>query len=112
MNIKTYEFEYDNGAATATLKVDLDIFKEDMAKELLDFFGWNYDDKTIIDDLLKKYGMQVISVASSENLSVYGVKRWFSVNEGFIPLDGSQGIELINVDLYEFDEDLLEITIS
>ena len=111
-NIKTYEFDYNYGEAEAILKVDLDVFKEDMAKELLDFFGWEYDDETIIDDLLKKYAMKAISVATSEYLNEYGVKRWFAEQEGFIALDGSQGIELILVSMYEFDDELLEVTIS
>lgn len=112
MNIKTYEFDYNFGEAEATLEVDLDIFTEDKAEFLLDFFRWEYNKDTIIDDLLKKYAMKIISVSTSENLNEDGVKRWFAEEEGFIKIDGSQGVELILVSGYEFDEELLEVTVS
>ena len=112
MNIKHYEFDYDFGNAEATLKVDLDIFTEETAKLLLDFFGWRYDDETVIDDLLKKYAMKAISVSTAENLNEFGVKNWFAEQEGFLALDGSQGLELILVSGYEFDDELLEVTVS
>jgi len=112
MNIKHYEFDYNFGDAEANFKVDLDTFTKETAKLLLDFFGWRYDKETIIDDLLKKYAMKAISVSTSENLNESGVKNWFAEQEGFLALDGSQGIELILVSGYEFDDEYLEVTVS
>ena len=110
MAIKTYEFDYNIGEAFAEFKVDTEKFTKETAKLLLDFFGWNYEEDTIIDDLLKKYAMKAISVATSNSYNEFGVKRWFEEQEGFLALDGSQGIELIHISEYEFDADLLEVT--
>lgn len=112
MNNKHYEFDYDFGNAEVTFKVDLDVFTEKTAKLLLDFFGWDYDEDTVIYDLLKKYAMKAISVSTAENLNEFGVKNWFAEQEGFLALDGSQGIELILVSGYEFDDEYLEVTVS
>lgn len=112
MNIKTYDYDYGTGDAEVTFKIDLDIFTNETAILLLDFFGWNYDEETIIDDLMKRYALTAISVATANNFNEYGVKGWFGEAEGYLALDGSQGIELISVSGYEFDEYLLDLTVT
>ena len=75
---------------------------------MLEFFTWNYDeDGNPIEELMKKYAIKAIEVATAENFKTYGVTSWFDETEGFLALDGSQGIELTNVCMYEFDEDSL-----
>lgn len=90
-------------------------FKAEDAKLLLEFFSWDYDEEANpIDELMKKYAITAIEVATAENLNEYGVKCWFEKSEGFLALDGSAGIELKLVESYDFDEDdlSLEKTIS
>lgn len=110
--IKEYTFNYDMFEATAFFIVDTEKFKSEDAKILLEFFTWNYDENADpIDELMKKYAIQAIKIATAENYNDYGVKCWFEENEGFPKIDGSIGIELISVEQYEFDEDKLSVEI-
>lgn len=110
MAIIIYDFNYNFHEAYATFEVDNEKLTEENAKMMLEFFTWNYDeDGNPIEELMKKYGMKAIEVASAERYNTYGVKEWFEDTEGFLALDGSQGIELTNVCMYEFDEDLLSL---
>lgn len=108
MKIK-YEFNYKMYEAKAGFIVDTDIFKPEDAKEYLEFFSWDYDNENDpIEELMKKYAMRAIKVATAENCNEYMVKMWFAENDGFlIPIDGTKGIELIYVNEYEFDESCL-----
>ena len=111
--IKYYRFNYDFNIAEAYFKVDTNKFKEDSAKLLLEFFSWEFNEnENPIDELMKKYAMKAIKIATSEFCSEEGVKSWFSEQEGFISLDGSQGVELSFVSKYEFDENRLEMDIE
>lgn len=112
MNIKKYDYDYGTGDAEVTFKVNFDIFTKDKAVLLLDFFGWDYEEETVIDDLMKKYAIKAIEVSTANNYNEFGVKRWFKEQEGFLELDGSQGIELIHVAGYEFDDYLLDLSIT
>lgn len=107
MKIK-YEFNYKIYEATAGFIVDTDIFKPEDAKEYLEFFSWDYDDENDpIEELMKKYAMRAIKVATAKNYNEYGVKSWFEANEGYLPLDGTKGVELKYVAEYLFDESCL-----
>jgi hypothetical protein len=110
---REYKFIYNTYDANASFIVDTEIFKEEDAKELLEFFSWNYDkNANPIDELMKKYAIKAIWVATTENYNLYGVQSWFEEQEGFINVDGSQGVELTSVTEYEFDEDGLEVVVS
>ena len=110
MAIIIYDFKYNFHEAYATFRVDSEKLTEENAKLMLEFFIWDYDkDGNPIEELMKKYGMKAIEVATAESFNTYGVKEWFEESEGFLALDGSQGIELTNVTMYEFNEDLLTI---
>ena len=110
--IKTYEFTYNHYEGEAVFRVDTDKFKPEDAQVLLDFFTWKYDeDADPIDELMKKYAMQAIMTATSNSWNEQGVKKWFEEEEGMIAVDGSQGVELISVEGYEFNEDRLHVTI-
>jgi hypothetical protein len=107
-----YTFNYNSYDAEACFKVDTEKFKAEDAQLLLDFFSWNYDeDADPIDELMRKYAMKAIEIATAENLGEEGVRSWFSGQEGFIAIDGSQGVELNFVSPYEFDEDALNMEV-
>lgn len=112
--MKQYLFNYNWYRASACFEVSEKLTKE-MAKTALDFFTWQYDKSANpIDELLKKYALTAIEVATAEDFNEYGVKCWFEETEGFMAIDGSLGIELKVVDRYNFDEDdlIVEITES
>ena len=110
--IRHYTFNYNIYEAEAGFKVDTDKFKADDAKLLLEFFTWDYDEEADpIDELMKKYAIKAIWVATFENYNENGVKKWFAESEGLIALDGSQGVELNLVSAFEFDEELLDMEV-
>ena len=79
----------------------------------LDFFTWDYDEEADpIDELMKKYALKAIWVATANNYNLVGVQSWFKSEEGFIAVDGSQGVELCAISAYEFNEDSLDMDID
>lgn len=110
--IKKYYFDYDHNAS-CTLVVDTEVFTEDFARELLDFFTWDYDeDENPIDEYMKKLAVKCISLATFENYTAYGVIQEFNELEGFPKLDGTSGIILTQVNDYEFMDNSLYVKIS
>lgn len=110
--IRHYTFNYNTYDAKACFKVDTEKFKAEDAKLLLEFFTWEYDNEADpIDELMKKYAINAIFIATAENCNEEGVKSWFAKQEGFIAIDGSQGVELNLVSAYEFDEDALDMEV-
>ena len=111
--IKNYNFNYNNYDAEVCFSVDTDKFKSEDAKILLEFFTWIYDeDSEPIDELMKKYAIKAILIATAENYNESDVKRWFKEQEGFLSLDGSQGVELTYINPYYFNEEFLDIEIK
>lgn len=83
-----------------TLKVDRSIFTEQHAKATLDFFLWDYDDEEDpVTEVLKKYALQIMAVATEHNASSREevMRIWARSIEGYGPIDGTIGIDLINV---------------
>lgn len=110
--IKHYTFNYNIYEAEACFKVDTDIFTKEHAKETLEFFAWDYDKEADpIDEVMKKYAIECIRVATFNNFNVFGVKQDFKNKEGFCNIDGTMGIELNVISGYEFDEGSLAMTI-
>lgn len=110
--IKKFEFDY-NWDADASFEVDTDVFTPKMAKATLEFFTWDYDeDNDPVEEVMKKYAMQAIKVATFNSLNTQGVIRYFENNEGFARLDGSEGIKLLRVSGYEFYDQELTVEIS
>ena len=104
--IKHYTFNYNQYEAEACFKVDTERFKPEDAKLLLEFYCWRYDkDADPIDELMKKYAITAIRIATGENSNEQGVMSWFAEQEGLIAIDGSQGVELNLISSYEFDEE-------
>lgn len=111
MAIIDYTFNYNIYEAEACFKVDTEIFDKEMALATLNFFSWDWDKEADeIDEVLKKYAIKAIEYATFNNHNVFGVKRDFAEGEGFASVDGTKGIELMNVTGYEFDEDYFDIT--
>ena len=88
-------------------EVNLEKFTPEMAQETLDFFSWNYDQEgDPIEEVLKKYALQVFLVGGSH--SVAGVIiNWNE--EGFGPINGEIGILLTDYEQIEPDDEDIEI---
>jgi len=107
---KIYKFVYGIYEASAEFEVDHNIFTEDLAKCTLEFFTWNYNkENNPIDEVLIKYAMEVIKVATFNNFNIIGVIDYFNENEGFCKIDGSKGIKLFSVTEYKFEEEYLQL---
>lgn len=105
-NLKKYTFNYNSYEASASFEVDHDKFTAEEANATLNFFSWNYDKEADpVDEVLKKYAMKAIKLATFNSHNTYGVISDFKDEEGYAPVDGSFGIKLLDVEGYEFDED-------
>jgi len=112
MSIKHYTFNYNIYEAEACFKVDTEKFTEEMAKATLNFFTWDYDKEADpIDEVMKKYALEAIRVATFNDYNLHGVKDEFMSKEGFCKVDGSMGIELNKVQGYEFDVEELSMEV-
>jgi len=113
--IKNYKFNYDNDKAIVRFIVDTEKFTEEHAKETLDFFTLDYDeDNDIIDEVMKYYAFEVIKLSSNDifNRNVKHVINEFKGLEGYCNIDGSRGIELVEITPHNFDIYLLEVEIN
>jgi hypothetical protein len=110
--IKNYTFNYNIYEAEACFKVDTEKFDVEMANATLEFFTWDYDkDADPIDEVMKKYALEAIRIATFNNYNLNGVIDEFMNNEGYASVDGSMGISLNVVSGYEFDEDALSMEV-
>lgn len=110
--IKKFNFDYNTYEADALFEVDTEVFTAEMAKATLDFFTWDYDEENDpIEEVMKKYAIEAIRVATFNNFNAFGVEMEFRNKEGFGKIDGSIGIKLIRVNGYEFDDDCLEMEV-
>ena len=110
---KQYNFDYAFCRATVTFNIDTDVFTPEVAKATLQFYTWDYDEEADpVEEVLKKYALQAIETATSESLNTDGVKIIFEKFEGFCNVDGSNGIELVHVEEYEFNEEDLTLKVE
>lgn len=113
MAIKTYSFMYGFHEAIVTFEVDTDVFTPDLANETLQFFIWDYEKKADpIDEVMKKYAIQAIKCATFNSYNELGVISDFEETEGYYKIDGSNGIRLIDVSEFEFDESNLTMEVT
>lgn len=113
MAIKTFKFIYGFHDAEAVFEVDTKVFTADMANATLEFFSWDYnEDNDPVEEVLRKYAIQAIKIASFSNLNTSGVISEFEDLEGFGHIDGSIGLTLVDVEGYEFDEDEMDLCIT
>lgn len=111
--IKSYSFNYNMNDAEVTFYVDTEMYTPEMAKTTLEFFLWDYDsDADPVDEVMKKYAIEAIRIASVNNYNKSGVLLEFMNNEGYHKVDGSAGIILVSVSEFEFDERDLEVKIK
>ncbi|MDU1906426.1 MAG: DUF2528 family protein [Dysgonomonas sp.] len=112
--VKIYKFDYGMGEASATFEVDTDIFTPEMANDTLTFFCWNYDkDGDPIDEVMKKYAMQAIRLATEDSMCCEeSIISDFERLEGFGHIDGSIGITLTEIYGYELCESRLSVEIE
>lgn len=105
---KQYTFDYNKMEAEAIFEVDTEVFTDEHALATLEFFTWDYDEEADpVDEVMKKYALEAIKVATEENYNELGVIEEFDSFEGFCKIDGSAGIKLISVTAYRFDPDVL-----
>jgi len=108
--IKTFKYEYGSWDAYCELTIDTEKFKKEDAEILLGFFIWDYDENADpVDEYMKKIAMQCIKVATFKGINKDGVIDEFKEMEGWPHLDGTNGITLVSVTAYEFDESSLEL---
>jgi Protein of unknown function (DUF2528) len=111
--IKNYEFKYNIYEAEVSFTVDTNVFTKEHANATLEFFTWDYDkDADPIDEVMKKYAMEAIKIATFNGYNEYGVKREFEGYEGYCRVDGSMGITLTHIFEYEFNEGNLVMKVS
>lgn len=111
MGKKKYKFSYGLGQAELVFEVDSEKFTNELAQETLDFFAWEYDqDEDPVDEVLKKYALEVLRFGSPR-ASAKGIVRMWN-QEGFAPINGEFGVTLIEYEGFEFLEHDLEMEVS
>lgn len=110
---RIYNFNYDFHKAEVSFEVDLEVFTPEMANGTLTFFSWDYDhDADPIDEVMKKYAIRVLQFLAERGLhSVNLIKNDFN-EEGFGRIDGTIGITLLNYEVFEFEENDLEMEVK
>lgn len=116
-NIKRYEIDYD-GKANVTVEIDHDIVTEANLHELNNFWSnaeWRVEKHDgVLNAVLKMLAAQVIQIQFTAGYTTPGLIRqfdWDSGNgqEGWPPMDGSQGIKIIDTEDLEIDYDDMSI---
>lgn len=100
---KIYEFNYAFHEAHCSFVVDTEKFTAEIAQATLDFFAWDYDEENDpVDEVMNKYAIRVLEIASFNEYNEYGVISEFETEEGYCRIDGSMGILLTYVSGLEF----------
>lgn len=113
--IKIYDFDYFGGDADARFEVDTEKFTAEHARLTLDFFTWDHKpdpDNDPVDEVMKKYAMEALRIASANRYNAFGVIEEWKHIEGFCNIDGSMGVKLVRISGYELDEDSLQVEIT
>jgi hypothetical protein len=110
--IRHYTFDYDVLEAEACFKVDTEKFTNEHANTTLEFFIWDYDKEADpIDEVMKKYAIEAIRIATFNGYNEIGVIEEFNDTEGYCKVDGSSGITLNSISEYTFDSAKLDMTV-
>jgi hypothetical protein len=116
-NIKRYEIDYD-WKANVTVEIDHDIVTEEALHELNNFWSnaeyrvMQHD--SVLNAVLKMLAREIIQIQFTAGYTTdYLIKQfdWDSGNgqEGCPPMDGSQGIKIIDTEDLELDYDDMSI---
>jgi len=108
--VKTpYSFFYNQTSGKASFEVDTTIFTEEKAKDSLAVMGSFYSkDSDPIVEVLKKYAMQAIKIATKDDMSTNQIAQELSMYPGFFNINGNSGITLTNVEGVKFVDCNLE----
>lgn len=85
--------------------VDESKFTEDDAKTFLEFYSWDYDEEGNLRlEALKKMAIKCFYL--SQEWNVEGIMEEIdNLFECYIPIDGTQGVTLIDIDNFSFDSE-------
>lgn len=98
---KKYTVKYDL-FYECVLIIDTEIFTDETARSLLEFFVWDYDKKACpILEYTKKIAAKVFALSNTHNEPQ--ILQWFEDSEGYPHLDGRHGIQLGYYDDLEID---------
>ncbi len=110
---KEYFFNYDFNQASAYFEVDTNVFTDDQALEILNKNVWDYDKSANpTDEMMKKYAIEALKSSTFNNYDTNDVINDFNRKEGFIKIDGSQGIVLTKVSPYDIAEEYLAFRVT
>lgn len=116
-NIKRYEIDYD-WKANVTIEIDHDIVTDEALHELNNFWSsadWRIQRAgSVLNAVLKMLAREIMVIQFSAGYTTeYLIKQfdWDSGNgqEGWPPMDGSQGIKIINTEDLDIDYDDMSI---
>ncbi|MEQ9309711.1 MAG: DUF2528 family protein [Balneolaceae bacterium] len=105
----TYRIEHDDTYWECTVQIDHE--KADPAiKEMVEFWlGWedllDENDGDYTKTFLQNLAYLVLVLVIGKNYNLFGVTEEFKDLEGWVPLDGSFGIKLLQVESNPIDED-------
>lgn len=108
--LKIFKITFDFWEA----KIEIDTVKaEAVIKEMVEFWtGWEHrlylNDGDYIKTFLENLAQVIIRDSIEWNLQ--GVRRAFENREGWCKMDGTEGIKIIYIDRWTFDEDDFLIT--
>lgn len=112
-NVKSYKIDYD-WKAELTVEVDHDIVTDNALREINEFWSGHEDREDshgLLNAVLIMLARHVMPIAYEQGFNAYGVRAMFDWDkgagqEGWPPMDGSQGIKITSVDVDGvFDED-------
>lgn len=101
---KQYTYDYDMGEGKITFEVDTEKFTEEMAKEILSFFGDESDEP--MEEVMKMYAVGCLQAARGLYfiLPEYTAQRFNDHVEGMYPVNEGHGIKIVDVDYSEINE--------
>ncbi len=106
--ILEYHFEIDN--VPVEFIVDTSKFTKKDALWCVCHHNWDIDGEDCpIDEVVKIYALKSLGLATIKSCGVAGVIKEFEKKEGYFPIDGSRGIELIYVEPFMFNNLNLKI---
>lgn len=112
-DVKSYTIDYD-WKAELTVEIDHDIVTESALREINEFWSnheWRERTHGLLNAVLIMLARHVMPMAYEHGYNAYGVRSLFDWDkgngqEGWPPMDGSQGIKITSVDVDGvFDED-------
>jgi hypothetical protein len=117
--VKRYTFNYFNDSASVEFLIDTDIVTREQAKESVEYYKLSNDDPELYEygfdiytQLMQYYALQVIINASIEYADLETQKKWFNQDPGLLPIDGSQGIELLSFTKFNFYDKIIRFEIE